>query len=183
LPEGGGPTPPPRFPRPGDPELVRITEDKAADTERLPIIPPAPPVPREPFAPRVINGRPASYVEFQAQLSDFSMKLEAVISSEAAVLGVQRKMALQLDGLGQTVNQRFDLFHKELAMLRARVTGTEQEVKKLTPGEKAKLGMLITAKLGAAGAGLLLVAGPLLRALAKAYPDYAHLIDAILGML
>lgn len=175
--------PPPRFPRPlgrgllpprGDePEVTRVEEDPIPNTERLPMIPPAPRVPVEPF--RRIDGRPPSYVEFQAQLGDFSQKLEAVISSEAAVLGVQRKMALQIDGLGVTVNSRFDLFHKELALLRAVVVGDHAprlEAAEKTLGQKAvKGGSILT---------LILLALPML---AEALPKYAHVFETILGAL
>ena len=124
---------------------------------------------------RLLPGRPPSYVEFQAQLGDFSQKLEAVISSEAAVLGVQRKLALQLDGLGQTVNQRFDLFHEELALLRATVVGDHAprlEAAEKTLGQKA-----------AKGGGILAIVVIALPMLAEALPKYAHVFETILGVL
>ncbi|HEY3494164.1 MAG TPA: hypothetical protein VGK73_05740 [Polyangiaceae bacterium] len=168
--------PPPRFPRlpPRDePEVTRVEEDPVPNTERLPQIHPPPRVPTEPF--RLLSGRPPSYVEFQAQLGDFSQKLEAVISSEAAVLGVQRKMAIQIDGLGQTVNQRFDLFHEELALLRATVVGDHAprlEAAEKTLGQKA-----------AKGGGILAIVVIALPMLAEALPKYAHVFETILGVL
>lgn len=166
--------PPPRFPRPVDdePEVTRVEEDPFPLTERLPMLPP-PPKPPEPF--KLIAGRPPSYVEFQAQLGEFTQKLEAVISSQAAVLGVQRKMALQLDGLGVTVNERFDVFHQELALLRATVTGDHAprlDKVESTLGQKAAKGGGIAA--------ILLIALPML---ADALPKYAHFINSILGVL
>ena len=165
--------PPPRFPRPLEPEVKRVEEDSVPPTERLPMIPPPPRVPTEPF--KLIGGRPPSYVEFQAQLGDFSQKLEAVISSEAVVLGVQRKMAQQLDGLGLVVNTRFDLFHEELALLRARVMGDhEPRLGKVesTVGQKA-----------AKGGGILALVVIALPMLAEALPKYAHVFETILGVL
>lgn len=174
--------PPPRFPRPlgrgilpprDEPEVTRVEEDPVPNTERLPQIPPPPRVPTEPF--KLLPGRQASYVEFQAQLGDFSQKLEAVISSEAAVLGVQRKMALQLDGLGVTVNTRFDLFHEELALLRATVVGDHAprlEAAEKTLGQKA-----------AKGGGILAIVLLVLPMLADALPKYRHFFDAVLGVL
>jgi hypothetical protein len=150
-----------------------VEEDQVPPTERLPVIPPPPRVPREPF--KLLDGRPPSYVEFQAQLGDFSTKLEAVISSEAAVLGVQRKMALQLDGLGVTVNTRFDLFHEELALLRATVVGDHApriEAAEKTLGQKAAKGGGVLA--------LILIALPML---GEALPKYAHVFETILGAL
>jgi hypothetical protein len=119
------------------------------------------------------------------------------------VLTIQRKMSLQLDGFGQVINRRFELFHQELAFQRAdstatrvtvdklyslvtgdhapRLDGVEAEVKKLTPKQKAKLAGVIAAKLGAGGGVLLLLVGPALRALAKLYPQYGDLIEGILG--
>lgn len=147
-----------------------MEEDPIPLTERLPMIPPPP---REPF--KRLDGRQPSYVEFQAQLGDFSQKLEAVISSEAAVLGVQRKMALQLDGLGQTVNTRFDLFHEELALLRATVVGDHApriEAAEKTLGQKA-----------AKGGGILAIVLIALPMLGEALPKYAHVFETILGVL
>ncbi len=165
--------PPPRFPRPvpprdDEPEVTRVEEDPVPLTQRLPaMLPPAPRVPPEPF--RKLDGRQPSYVEFQAQLGDFSQKLEAVISSEAAVLGVQRKLALQIDGLGQ----RFDVFHRELALLRATVTGDHEgriETVERTLGQKA-----------ARGGGILALIAIALPMLADALPKYRHIFDAIAG--
>jgi hypothetical protein len=153
--------------------VTRVEEDGVPPTERLPMIPPAPRVPTEPF--KLLPGRQASYVEFQAQLGDFSQKLEAVISSEAAVLGVQRKMALQIDGLGVTVNQRFDLFHKELALLRAVVVGDHEpriEAAEKTLGQKA-----------ARTSGVLAIVLIVLPMLAEALPKYRHVFETILGAL
>lgn len=169
--------PPPRFPRPvpprdDEPEVTRVEEDPVPLTQRLPaMLPPAPRVPPEPF--RKLDGRQPSYVEFQAQLGDFSQKLEAVISSEAAVLGVQRKMAVQLDGLQTTVNQRFDIFHRELALLRETVTGDHEgriETVERTLGQKA-----------ARGGGILAIIAIALPMLADALPKYRHIFDAIAG--
>lgn len=114
----------------------------------------------------------------------------------ADILALQRKMSLQMDGFGQLVNARFDIFHRELAMLRATVVGdheprigqsekaiaeTKQEVAKLTPQQKAKVAAVITAKVGGWGTIALVVGGAALRALGKLYPEYGELIDGIIS--
>lgn len=162
--------PPPRFPRPVSdaPEVTRVEEDPVPLTERLPMIPPPP---REPF--KRLDGRQPSYVEFQAQLGDFAQKLEGVISTEAAVLGNQRKLALQMDGLGTTVNARFDLFHEELALLRATVTGDHAprlDKVERTIGQKA-----------ARGGGILAIIAIALPMLADALPKYRNVFETIAG--
>lgn len=180
---------PPRFPRrppPLDIDVLRVDEDPPLTNRSSTIIPPAPRAPAEPF--KLIGGRPPSYVEFQAQLGEFTQKLEGVLSSQAAVLGVQRKMALQLDGFGTTVNERFDVFHKELALLRVTVTvdhaprleGVEkgvEEVKELTRAQKAGAAALTTGKWG----GYLVLAGLVARAIGKMFPQYQALIDGLLA--
>jgi hypothetical protein len=169
--------PPPRFPRPvppsrDEPEVTRVEEDPIPLTERLPMIPPPPPpAPREPF--RKLDGRQPSYVEFQAQLGDFSQKLEAVISSQAAVLGNQRKLALQLDGFQTAANDRLNVFHEELALLRATVTGDHApriDGVERTLGQKA-----------ARGGGILAIIAIALPMLADALPKYRHIFEAISG--
>jgi hypothetical protein len=116
-------------------------------------IPPAPPRPQEPFS---------RLVPTQAeQLRE--------------VLATQRKMALQLDGFGQAMNRRFDLFHEELAMLRSTVTeshGPRLEKVEASLGQKVAKGGGIV--------GLVLVAAPLL---ADALPRYRALIEALVGAL
>lgn len=85
----------------------------------------------------------------------------------------QRKMALQLDGFGQAMNRRFDIFHEELAMLRSTVTADHApRIGKVeaTLGQKAARG-------GGIVAAVLLVA-PLL---AEALPKYRSVIEAIAG--
>lgn len=164
----------PRFPRPApppfvEPEVTRVEEDPPFPlTQRAPIIPP-PPKPAEPF--KMLQGRQPSYVEFQAQLGEFTQKLEAVISSQAAVLGVQRKLGLAIDGLGNTVNERFTVFHTELGLLRKTVTGDHaprlNKVER-TIGQKA-----------AKGGGVLAIVAIALPMLADALPKYAHLLNAV----
>lgn len=169
----------PRFPRPApppyvEPEVSRVEEDPIPLTERAYTHPVAKPA-TEPF--KMLTGRQPSYVEFSAQLQDFSTKLEGVLSSEAAVLGVQRKLAQQMDGLSVTVNTRFNVFHEELAMLRQTVTGDHAprlETVEKTLGQKAQ-----TAAKGGGIAALLLIALPML---ADALPKYRHLIETILGL-
>lgn len=160
--------PPPRFPRlpADDDEIVEVPP-----TERVPRTPSL--RPREPFQKLVTT--PSETI--------------------ADILALVRKQALQLDGFGQLINRRFELFHQELALMRAdiselhalvttnhgpRLDGVESKVEKLTPKQKAKLAGVITAKLGAYGTGALFFGGLALRALGRVYPDYAELIDGIL---
>ncbi len=173
--DDGRKKPPPRFPRPVAPPSE---DEKVPDTLRFGKISPGP----EPF--KKIEGRQPSYVEFAAKLSGFEENL-------AQVLGIQRKMSLQLDGFGQVINRRFDLFHEELALLNATVNGEHaprldeiavevEEVKK-TAGQKAKAGAMVAARFGAWGTGALFFGGLALRALAKLYPEYGQLIESILS--
>jgi hypothetical protein len=91
------------------------------------------------------------------------------------VLATQRKMALQLDGFGQAMNRRFDIFHEELAMLRTTVhTDHAPRIDKveLTMGQKA-----------ARGGGLLGIAIVALPLLSDVLPKWKGLFDAILEAL
>jgi hypothetical protein len=169
----------PRFPRPApppfvEPEVTRVEEDPVPLTKRA-FSPPAAKPDAEPF--KMLTGRQPSYVEFSAQLRDFSVKMEGILSSEAAVLGVQRKLAQQMDGLTVTVNTRFNIFHEELALLRQTVTGDHAprlETVEKTLGQKAQ-----TAAKGGGIAAILLIALPML---ADALPKYRHIIETILGL-
>lgn len=40
-------------------------------------------------------------------------------AQQVEVLALQRKLALQLDGMQQAMNARFNIFHEELALMRA----------------------------------------------------------------
>jgi len=139
--------PPPRFRRPSelrDDEVVEIPPAGIAGREW----PPRP----EPF--QKLAQTPAELVR--------------------EVRDTQRKMALQLDGFGQAMNRRFDLFHEELAMLRQTVTESHAprlEKVEATLGQKAAKGGSIAA--------LILVAAPLL---AEALPKYASVFETIAGL-
>lgn len=153
----------------GDPDEVYIP---APDTERsaprMPIIPKAPRLPHEPF--KLLKGREPSYVELSAQVGE-------VRQLAHEVLAVQRKTNLQIDHIGSVVNQRFDLFHQELALLRATVTGDHAprlKAVELTLGQKVKAGSLAVGK----GAAYTLIGG----ILTQAFPQYAHLIGQLLGL-
>lgn len=163
---------PPRFPRPRDdePEVTRVEEDPIPLTERLPVMVPPP---REPF--KRLDGRQPSYVEFSAALMDFQQRVASIATSQDAVLGTQRKLALQMDGLSATVNQRFNIFHEELAMLRQVTTEHEPRIEKV---EQATLGQR-----AAKGGGILAVVLLVLPMLADALPKYAHIINSLLGVL
>jgi hypothetical protein len=141
--------PPPRFRRPSE-----LSDDEIVE------IPPAgvsgrylPPRPNEPF--QKLAQTPAELVR--------------------EVRDTQRKMALQLDGFGQAMNRRFDIFHEELAMLRQTVTESHAprlEKVEATLGQKAAKGGGIVA--------IVLLAAPML---ADAVPKYRWLFEAIAGAL
>lgn len=138
---------PPRFRRPPrelrDDEVVEVES-----TERAAL----PAVPRvEPFA-KIARGQTEMMHE---------------------VLATQRKMALQLDGFGQLINRRLDLFHEELSLLRATVTGDHApRLNQVESTLAQKMGK--GARIGA----IVLVAAPLL---ADALPKYRSVIEAIAG--
>jgi hypothetical protein len=114
-------------------------------------IPPVPPRPKEPFTK--LAPTPA---EMMREVRD-----------------TQRKMALQLDGFGQAMNRRFDIFHEELAMLRTTVLADHApRLGKVesTLGQRAAKGGGIVA--------LVLLAAAVL---ADALPKYRWLFDAIAG--
>lgn len=178
--------PPPRFPRPGDPELVRVTEDEAPATQREVILPP-PRAPREPF--RVVKGRVETIPELGdriatlgARLDDAIADVRAVSTTQAAILGVQRNMALQVDGLGSAMNQRADILHQEMALIRH----TQDELLKIVQGDHAPRIGKVEASLGqkaAKGGGMVALVLVALPMLADALPRYAHIFDAVLGVL
>lgn len=147
--------PPPRFPRPDD-EVVVIPP--APDTERVPTLPPL--GRREPF--KLLREPP---VDLTAQIGE--------------VLRVQRKMAAQLDGYGVAVNTRFDIFHKELAMLRATVVGDHaprlEQVEKTTTQKATGLALAGT-KYGSYAVGVAVLA----RLAAKAFPQFGSVIEDLL---
>jgi hypothetical protein len=159
---------PPRKPPPWTPEIVRVTEDDRPDTERVPVPLPGPLV--LPVRPKL--GTPAGMSKTTPNLLDEVADLKRW---SRIVVENQSKMAVQLDGFGVTVNQRFDIFHEELALLRQTVTGDHAprlDKVELTLGQKAAR--------GGAGLAMSLVVLPML---AEALPKYAHVINKILEAL
>ncbi len=186
--------PPPRFPRPGDPEVVRVTEDDAPTTERV-TVPPAPPArqlqktlsgvtlgtvkPDGKTQLEVLKGRDSSFIELSAQMSANQSALASVIAGQEMVLSLQRKQGLQIDGLGSIVNQRFDILHKEVAILRATLMGDHAprlEAVEKTTAQKAKGAALLGGKYTI----VVLIGGAVLRGVGKAFPQFGDLIEAIL---
>lgn len=110
----------------------------------------------------------------------FNRLVQTPAEQSREVLATQRKMALQLDGFGQTMNRRFDLFHEELALQRADLVVVrnlvtadhEQRLGKVekTLGQKAVKGGGIL--------GIVLLIAPLL---AEALPKYRALIESLVG--
>lgn len=176
---------PPRFPRPeepDEPEVVRVDEDAPPSTDRAPVpLPPPKKLPdRAPTRLDLLRGRQPSYVEIAASLSAMRQTLEASSIAQANILSTQRKMALQVDGLGSIVNQRFDVFHAELSLLRATVTGDHaprlRAVEKLSAGKRARLAAVV----GGKWAGAFFLVGLVARGVGKALPEYDRLITSIL---
>lgn len=181
--------PPPRKP----PLPHRVIRDISQDSEEI-YIPPAPETERLPVMPRpsktprleMMPGRPPSYIEFAASLEGFKTQVGSVSEQMAIVLATQRKMAVQLDGYGTTVNQRFDIFHKELAMLRATVTGdhaprldeVEGEVQKVSKAQQARQAMVIGGKYAAYATAVAVIA----RLAGKAFPQFGEAIEGVLGV-
>lgn len=108
------------------------------------------------------------------QREPFNKLVQTPAETVREVLAVQRKMALQLDGFGQLMNTRFDIFHRELAMLREVVTADHalriEKVEKTLGSKVAKGGGIV---------GLVLLAGPML---AEALPKYRTLIEQVVGL-
>jgi len=153
--------PPPRFRRPSELDDHEVVEVPVAPVELTRRIP------REPF----------------------SKLVRTPAETTRDILDLQRKMALQLDGFGQTMNRRFELFHQELALQRA--TGDETNARldsllALVKSDHAPRLDKVEASLGqkvARGGGLLglvLVAAPLV---VEAFPKYRALVEAIIGAL
>ncbi len=175
--------PPPRFVRPDDePDVVRVEEDPP-DTDKIPLpLPGSRKLPdKVPVRFDVHKGRQPSYVELAASLGTVHETLGKVMALAQATLDTQRKMALQTDHLGVIVNQRFDVFHKELSMLRAVVTGDHAprlEAVEKTAGQKAKLAAMVGGKY----TGLAIGGAFLLRAIGKAYPEFGLAIEGLLSV-
>lgn len=103
----------------------------------------------------------------------FSKLVQTPSEQMREVRDTQRKMSLQLDGFGQTMNRRFDLFHEEIAMLRHVIT--EDHEPRIDKVEKT-LGQKVAK--GGGIAGIILLAAPLL---ADAWPKYRWLFEMLTG--
>jgi hypothetical protein len=158
---------PPRGPFPSEPEVHVDTEPAPAPPAvRVPIIPPPPRVPREPF--RALDGGRSERTPAPPRMPTLGL----IQSDIAKILATQRKMAVQLDGFGTTVNSRFDLFHEELALLRATVT--QDHAPRITRIERAK-----QFAHGGARAAVATLAGGIL---AELWPQYEALIKRAIGV-
>lgn len=111
-------------------------------------------------------------------LEAMRQQLDAVALASGNTLAMQRKMALQLEGLQNVFNDRLDVFHRELALLRSVVTSDHgpriaDMEKKITPRQAALIGGKYT--------GVALVGAFVLRIIGRAYPPSAELIESVLG--
>lgn len=140
-----------------------------------------------PSPPRLPQyNRPALGARIPEALEMLAKRLEAVeqqghaaLAAQVNTLTLQRKLALQLNGFGVTINERFDIFHRELAMLRATVTGDHAPriadmEKKLTPKQAALIGGKYT--------GVALLLGLVARAAGKVWPQFNETIESVLGV-
>lgn len=137
-----------------------------------------PPGPGErPLPPRLhLPVRPVAKVD--QLLEAMRQQLDAVALASGNTLAMQRKMALQLDGLRNVFNDRLDVFHRELALLRSTVTGDHgpriaDMEKKITPKQAAIIG-------GRYG-GVALVLALVARGAGKVWPEFAETIESVLG--
>jgi hypothetical protein len=158
---------PPRFPRP-----VKHEDDtEPPPTERVPVLPPPPRTPREPFRLLTVDEVPRPSWLIPA---DFREQIQKILAGHNQILTTQRNMALQLDGYGKAVNERFNIFHQELALLRAMVVESDGRLDKveLTLAQKATaVGGALTK-----GAALTFLGG----IITEYWPQYARFIAGIL---
>jgi hypothetical protein len=111
----------------------------------------------------------------------FAKLVQTPAETVREVLAVQRKMSLQLDGFGQLINRRFDLFHEELALQRADIA----TIREIVTGNHAPRIDKVEATLGQKVAkrgsvvALVLVVAPLV---AEALPKYRSVIETIAGL-
>lgn len=168
-------------------------------------IPPAPDTERGIMPPRPLHrGRTPDLEtrvkEFARDIQEVRTQMEGVVVASSNVMALQRKMALQLDGFGVTINNRFDIFHRELAMVRQIVTadhaprlddvedGVEEtkagvqeakaEVEKVSRAQRAKEIAGMSGKVAAYGT-LIAVVG---RAVGKMWPQFGDGIESILAV-
>jgi hypothetical protein len=146
--------PPPRFRRPSE-----LSDDEVVE-----------------IPPTGISGR---YLP-PRQTEPFNKLVQTPAETVREVLAVQRKMALQLDGFGQAMNRRFDIFHEELALQRADTAAVRAIVETNHAPRLEKVEATMGQKVAKGGGilGIIVLALPLL---ADALPKYRWLFEAIAG--
>lgn len=149
---------------PQEEDVVFVPEDSPPITERA--------VPR----PTPVHSRPVLRAvpgPLDAQLSGIQQHLS--------------QMALQQDHVISTINQRFDIFHEELALTRHDVAETAKKLEELTElvqdnHEKRLTKVEMTAgtaaRVGGKLGGLVLIGS----VAAEAFPQWGSLIRAVLGL-
>lgn len=152
---------PPR-PEPREDEVVFVPEEGAPITQRA-----------APQAPR-LHSRPV--------LRAVPGAIEAQYTAIQQHLG---KMALQQDHVSSVINQRFDLFHEELALTRHDVAETAKKLDELAELVKDNHGPRLAkvettaaaaAKVGGKYGGLVLLGS----VVAELFPQWGQLIRAVL---
>ncbi len=146
--------PPPRRPLPPRDDDIVEFEAETPPTERTPRVPRLPG--REPFQ---------KLVQTQAE-------------TVREVLAMQRKMALQLDGFGQLINRRFELFHQELALQSAATAKLERVVTESHAPRLEQVETTLGRRVARGGGivGLLLIVAPVI---ADALPKYRGVVEGI----
>jgi hypothetical protein len=136
---------------------------------------------------RPIDGEPFRLVKrTEATIGEVAGQVSALSSQVTDVQARQNKMVLMVDGLVRTVNERADVLHEEIALLRATVTADHAPriaaVEK-TAGQKVGGAALWAGKYGS----LLYVVNAAVQAglhkAAEAWPQYADTLEWVRGML
>jgi hypothetical protein len=153
-------SPPPPPPSRRYPEVVRVTEDDSPPTQ-----------------PERGGRRSAPEEPFPLQPSHAQLMRELQLSTAIAteVLATQRKLARQGDGLLQATNARFDIFHRELALLRG---GQELEAEIIEEPRRGRRLLVIAGKVGEYMA-LAIMGALLLRALARLAPVLEQVLTSV----
>ncbi len=141
--------------------------------------------PRPPRHPRVLGDDEVVVVPPEPprlNREPFRKLVQTNAETIAEVLSVQRKMSLQMDGFGQAMNRRFDIFHEELALQRATIDNVEKLVKQGHGPRLDKVEATLGQKVAKGGGivGIVIVVLPLL---SEVLPKWASVFERIGALL